>query len=285
MAPPIPDLPPPTVPEGAHPSYPTTPAIEDDLQWINAYMYIHVGSDATRRWAYFLWIIIVGIFLLFAILHLTDSRGGYLGAYWNKWALRRRTWRNKLWGSGKPTSLMSNAQILSLTLLTIAVLALSFLGPDYIAPGTGAFKLYRRRPIPKPLIAPFQPHYTIEKAWWTSGNRTGIIAFALFPLCVLFALKAPPFAIFAIPGLVQLHFDKLAWLHRWSGRLIWLMSFLHGVIWAIQLGISKRTETGVIALRYALIYDKFIYACVVRHLLNLFNKKSNSNSLLRLLAP
>ncbi|KAG8847443.1 hypothetical protein FRB91_011760, partial [Serendipita sp. 411] len=84
------------------------------------------------------------------------------------------------------------------------------------------------------------PEYTIPKAWWTIGGRTGIIAFSLFPLVVLFSLKAPPFAVFAIPFLIQVHFDKLARLHRWTGRLIWIITTIHVVTWGIQLFRDKR---------------------------------------------
>jgi hypothetical protein len=253
---------------------PTTPPFSTDEEFIGAYMIIHVGSYPTRRWGYILWFIIGGIFLLFTVAHLLNLRTGLIGAYWHKWALRRKTLRNKFLTGGKPESLNSNAQLLTLTVLTIAVLLLALAGPDYIAPKTGAFELTRRAASLMPrqfhqyvdpaLAAPFQPSYNINKAWWTSGNRTGILAFALLPLCIMFALKAPPFAIFAIPHLVQLHFDKLSWLHRWSGRLIWFVTFLHALFWVIQLCMDRRRETGVIALKYALIYDRFIYAVIVR---------------------
>lgn len=246
----------------AHPAYPTVPSFPTTLQWIGAYMIIHVGSVATRRWGYILWFAIAGIFMLVSLFHAFGWRGGALGAYWQKWALRRRTLRNRF-TRGKPVILMPNAQMLTLGFLTVATVALAFIGPDYIAPAKGAFEFRRRAYVDPALAKPFQPQYDIDKAWWTSGNRTGILAFALLPLCILFALKAPPFAIFAIPHLVQLHFDKLSWLHRWSGRLIWFITFLHVLFWVIQLGTERQPETGRLALYYAFEYDKFIYAWIV----------------------
>jgi hypothetical protein len=252
-----------------HPAYPTVPIFKDDYNYIGAFMRIYVGSDSTRRWGYIFWFIVAGIFIVFSIFHASGLRSGVLGAYWSKWSLRRRTWRNRLTG-GKPVSLMSNAQILTLTVLTIVTLLLTFAGPDYVAPQEGAFgvtgKFTKRFKVyvdPK-LVAPFQPKYDIQKAWWTAGNRTGIMAFALFPLVILFALKAAPFAIFAIPHLVQLHFDKLSWLHRWAGRLTYFITLLHVIFWVIQVSIARRVDTGRLVLSYAFIYDPFIFAWIVR---------------------
>ena len=260
---------------------PTTPAYSDDADWITAYFAIHTMSDSSRRYTYLLWVTVAFIFLVFSLLHWTGSRGGFVGASWSKWSLRRRTWRKKhsLAVSRRknqphrqPSSLPSNAQLLCLCVLSLATIALSVAGPDYIAPGVKLWQFYRRRPDASDLrIAAYdptsfdQPQYTISKAWWTAGGRTGQIAFALLPLCILFALKAPPFAIFAIPFLVQLYFDKLAWLHRWSGRLIWLMSAVHVVLWTVQLVQDHRQTTGQMALVYAWQEPKFIYGWIVRN--------------------
>ncbi|KZT26361.1 hypothetical protein NEOLEDRAFT_1132404 [Neolentinus lepideus HHB14362 ss-1] len=257
---------------------PTTPSYPDNVEWITAYLTIHMLSIPSRRYAYLLWIVVVFFFLLFAVLHWTGSRGGSLGAYWSRWALRRRTWRKKgkiVAASKKgvraqPMPMSSNAQILCLTVIVLGSLALCFAGPDYIAPGTKVWQFNRnstnntisRRAYDTSLFTQYQPQYTIPKAWWTSGGRTGLIAFALFPLCILFALKAPPFAIFAIPFMIQLHFDKLAWLHRWVGRLIWFITALHVALWSVQLVRDHRSATGEIAYTYAWQYEKFIYGWI-----------------------
>lgn len=259
---------------------PTTPAYPDDVEWITAYLTIHMLSVPSRRYAYLLWTVVVFFFLLFAVLHWTGSRGGSLGAYWTKWAIRRRTWRKK----GKiaaarkkgdmraqPMPMSSNAQILCLAAIILGSLALCFVGPDYIAPGSKVWQfghnstinsISKRATYDISMFTQYQPQYTIPKAWWTVGGRAGLIAFALFPLCILFALKAPPFAIFAIPFMIQLHFDKLAWLHRWVGRLIWFITALHVAFWSIQLAKDQRAGTGKVAYTYAWQYEKFIYAWI-----------------------
>lgn len=249
-----------------HNPNPSTPAFINDFQWINSYLVIHKMSTPSYRYSFILWIILVFFTLIFAIMHWTGSRGGFIGAAWSKWALRRRTWRKRhalqqAAREGKPHkqpfSFPSNAQMLSLLFLFVIPLALCVAGPDYIAPATKLWdlthNLTRRADItdrdmmyhllPRAVASTAttrSPEYTIPKAWWTIGGRTGIIAFALFPLVTLFSLKSPPFAVFAIPFFLQIHFDKLARLHRWTGRLIWFIVTVHVVTWGVQLGRDKR---------------------------------------------
>ncbi|EIN07321.1 hypothetical protein PUNSTDRAFT_121472 [Punctularia strigosozonata HHB-11173 SS5] len=263
---------------------PTTPAFVNGLQWITAYLAIHMLSVPSRRYSYLLWIAIVFGFLIFAIAHWTGSRGGVLGAYWSKWAIRRRTvgkWRTvKKKGQTlrkQPMLLPSNAQLLCLTALFAAAFLLSFVGPDYIKPNTPTWNWTKRsvelgkrklKYDPNDYVG-FAPQYTIAKAWWTVGGRTGMIAFAFLPLCILFAIKAPPFALFAVPFMIQIHFDKLAWLHRWCGRLIWFLSALHVATWSVQLWNDHKTspfadskDTNKRAYFYAWQFERFIYAWI-----------------------
>jgi len=248
---------------------PTTPAFDDGGDWIVAYLKIHALSHTTWRYAYFLWFGIGVVAFVFAVSHLLGLRSGTVGAYWSKWSFRRRTWRKKYalakakksgQAHKQPFLFPSNAQLLTFSTIVIASLAATFLGPDYIAP-SHQFKLFRRAAGPD--VAEYIPQYTVHKAWWSSGNRAGLTAFALFPLCILFALKRPPFAIFAIPFFTHLHADKLIWLHRWIGRLIWALVVLHATFWSVQLFKDKRAGTEDIAYIYAWHYRKFMFAWTV----------------------
>ena len=274
---------------------PTTPAFLEDFDWIESYLAIHVTSAASYRYAYIMWILIAIAVAVTAAMHLTGNRGGALGARWAKWAMRRRTWRKKKvrpaakpgGRPGAPFVFPSNAQVVSMVLLFAIPLLLCVLGPDYIAPGTKVFDLthnlsrralledfnefatnldfFLRRDVPvasTPTTRP--PDFTIQKTWWTFANRAGDMAYALFPLVVIFALKAPPFALLAIPFTVQIHFDKLARLHRWTGRLIWFVTTIHVIAWLIQLAGDKRHgHPGAVALNYAFLHTKFVFGFLV----------------------
>ena len=265
----------------SRPPYPAAPAFEVDLEFLYAYLAVHVLSDPSRIYSYILWVAIAAVLLILSLLHHLHISGGYLGALWNKWALRRRTWRKKhslavAKARGEPHrqpySLPANAQIFTLCVVVIAALLSSFLGPDYIAPKASLWTLsdYPWATTSTPLAKrydladyyQYMAQYTIPKAWWTSGNRTGLIAFALFPLCILFALKAPPFAIFSLSCLVQFYCDKLLWLHKWTARLIFFLTVLHVAFWSVQLLIESRN--GKVAYFYAWSYQKFLFAWTVR---------------------
>ncbi|KIY43402.1 hypothetical protein FISHEDRAFT_53453 [Fistulina hepatica ATCC 64428] len=231
---------------------------------MTAYLVIHMLSDNSRRYTYILWFCVLSVFFMFTILHVTGwSSGTTVRAYWNRWALRRRTWRGKhiVRLARKrgikiyPSSLPPNGQILTLTAIFLVTVLLSFAGPDYIKPSASLFA----RSYSVSDFINYQPSYTIYKAWWTSGGRTGLIAFALLPLCILLAVKLPPFAVFALPFTLQLHFDKLSWLHRGTGIIIYLLTFLHVVLWSVQLFRDRRASTGKNAYTYAFLYEKFIF--------------------------
>jgi hypothetical protein len=66
--------------------------------------------------------------------------------------------------------------------------------------------------------------------------------------------------------MTQLHFDKLGYLHRWAGRLIWLFSLVHVVLWSIQLAKDVNSSTGRVAYVYAWSYTPFIFGWIVRML-------------------
>lgn len=251
---------------------PTTPPFSNDVQWITAYLGIHMLSVPSRRYSYYLWFAVAFVVLVFAVLHWTRARGGFIGACWSRWALRRATWKKSRARKGEAhqprRSMPSNAQLFAITVIFAVAACLSCVGPDYVRPTESTWGVSRRW---DPLqFVGYAPQYTIQKAWWTAGGRTGLIAFALFPLCVLFALKAPPFALFALPYTIQLHFDKLAFLHRWTARIIWLLSTLHVIFWSLQLLRDRKTSPFVdkkdenrIAYAYAWSYTRFIFAWIV----------------------
>ncbi|VDB82989.1 unnamed protein product [Peniophora sp. CBMAI 1063] len=260
------------LPTSSNPLCPPTPAYDDPLEWFTAYAVIHMLSDPSRRVTYILWLLIAAIVLVYAAGHyLLPRGGGFIGAYWAKFALRRRTWRKQhsLAEHRQPIPLPSNAQLAALAAIVVSTICFMLVGPDYIAPDASLWSWHRKRAEDYTLSTFYylQPQYTIDKAFWTTGGRAGLIAFALFPLTVLFALKAPPFALFANPWTINVHFDKLAWLHRWSGRLIWAVTTIHVVLWSVQLALDTRTGTNTAAYHYAWGYSKFIYAWIAYALL------------------
>jgi hypothetical protein len=259
-----------------HPSNPGSPPYTEPHDWITGYLTVHSMSKPSYRVAFALWIIIGAFFLIGTLVHLTGTSKPYLFAHWSKWALRRRTWRKN---AGKkqalrdgqahrqPLPLPSNSQLLSLVFIFILSMILCFVGPDYLAhprpagipDGPAPPSTLERRKVNETQIAEYVAYYTISKSWWTVAGRTGNIAFALFPLCILFALKAAPFAIFALPYTTQFSFDKLSTLHRWVGRLIYFITTIHVIAWSVQLATTKNPVTNRTTYIYAWYYPPFVW--------------------------
>ena len=256
----------------SNPSDPPTPDYEDPLDWITGYLMVHSMSKTSYGVTYALWIIIAIFFLIGTVFHLAGTQRPYHFAHWSKWALRRRTWRKhrgkkEAERTGKahrqPVPLPSNSQLLSLGFIFILVMILSFVGPDYIAPRGSGGSPAQKREVDYEEVERYVARYTISKAWWTVAGRTGLIAYALFPLCILFALKAAPFALFALPYTTQFSFDKLSTMHRWVGRLIWFVTAIHVMAWTVQFNTHKNPVSGRSAYPYAWIYPPFLWGVAV----------------------
>jgi hypothetical protein len=252
---------------------PPTPPFQEDAEWITAYLGIHMLSVPSRRYAYLLWFAFALLFLAYSIAHLCGAHGGYLGARWSRFGMRRWTWKTGRKEQRRTIfTFPSHARILSRVALLIVVAAACTVGPDYISPTSGIFdfspsKRHVSQTWDPSMFVGYAPAYTIEKSWWTAGGRTGMIAFALLPLCVVFALKAPPFAIFSIPHIIHLSFDKLAYLHRWTAWIIWTLSAVHAALWSVQLSHDKRPNVFAdshlvehTAYTYAWSYYRFLCA-------------------------
>ncbi len=273
------------------------------IHQLNLVLYLFLvppTSTQSYRYPLLLWLIFLALLLLFTILHHLSFRAGFLSSLWSKLAIKRKVIRTKgqkasdkrsgeflsrrltvgrggggggggaVGGKGKRKRnvvLPSNGQLMAGSVLVLLVAACCVVGADYIDPTTSAWNVgtsfFSKRQSGSGSDSLQIPQYTIGKSWWTSGSRFGLIGFALFPLVVLLALKAPPFAILSLKIFTHLHSDKLALLHRWSGRLIWLVTTIHVVLWTVQLFIDQRGDGEGRSMWFVVwIYDKFQWAVV-----------------------
>ena len=168
-------------------------------------------------------------------------------------------------------------QMLGLALMLVFTFCLCYIGPDFINPrecmfggeceyhpvnGDSASAQFRRRAVEavaENTTALHQlykrrrarygwsvlsdgllsgPNYTIDKNFWASANRVGLIGYAFLPLSVALALKQWPMNLLATPFLTNFHIDKTMFWHKWIGRLVWILSTVHGGLWTKQLFID-----------------------------------------------
>ncbi|CAE6454091.1 unnamed protein product [Rhizoctonia solani] len=77
----------------------------------------------------------------------------------------------------------------------------------------------------------------------SNANRAGFMALSLLTPTFLFASKNSPAALLLGKG-----YEKLNWVHRWSGRLLFLMATIHGSLWInnrIRNGQDNLLRTGL----------------------------------------
>ncbi|GAA6013798.1 hypothetical protein JCM10207_008194 [Rhodosporidiobolus poonsookiae] len=139
------------------------------------YLDAHTLSIPTWRYAYILWIVIAGTLALWsAVYHLsgTGKGGTAIGAWFRKWSIRRITWTRSVSSGGAAGTATATAateksalglddlgiegegartrkkvvwasptlaQTLTVLVLVVAAVCLSFIGDDYIAPTTCTF--------------------------------------------------------------------------------------------------------------------------------------------------
>ncbi|GAA5953913.1 hypothetical protein JCM21900_003051 [Sporobolomyces salmonicolor] len=132
------------------------------------YIDAHSLSVPTYRYAYILWFILVGTLIIWsAAYHLsgTGTGGSSLGAWFRKWSIRRITWTKRVGGGqtkevgksqeegGREATTQTTrkkvvwasptfAQMITIGVLIVAALCLSFVGDDYVAPTTCTFGGY-----------------------------------------------------------------------------------------------------------------------------------------------
>lgn len=184
----------------------STSALRSECQ---AHAVITTHSPApSYRYAFYLWFFFALCYILHSLFRLAGT--SYLGVAWHKWAIRRlslkfpkrqaknvrkKAMQYSVPGFNSPpppvnvrlSNPLVNAQALALLLFLTVVFLACFLGPDYIKPSVNTFDLthYKRSlsQLPNSIstiysrdytIVPVNPpQYTISKAWWTVGARTG----------------------------------------------------------------------------------------------------------------
>lgn len=85
-----------------------------------------------------------------------------------------------------------------------------------------------------------------------SGDRTGCLAFAFVPLVFILSSRDNIFSL--ITGVSYQHFN---FLHRWIGRFIFIMTWVHTVLWSIELGIMYQPQPTKYKTTWAKRYWKY----------------------------
>lgn len=206
-------------------------------------------SHPKYRYAHLWWIIIGGLTCVYAICHHLNFSGGSIGSWWNKWGIRRHTFRiGRLYSHVLP----SNNMLVIMFIVAFTTLCLALLGPDHLASDIPVWNFVKRD---SPDALQTLVTWTVEKDWWTVGNRFGMMVFCCLPFLIILALKAPPFAILSLPFFTHVHWDKIGTFHRAGGWFVYFMVTIHVYTWTVQL--FKNTYHGVPMWKAMLTTDRF----------------------------
>lgn len=105
------------------------------------------------------------------------------------------------------------------------------------------------------------PNYSVPyHTWWTIGGRTGLLTNALTPLVVVVSLKQVPWALMSTKLFGRHSFEKLNFLHKWGGRLIWAFAIAHTITWSIEL--YEDTYRGTTIWGFVFLWPRFRWAFV-----------------------
>lgn len=267
-------------------------------QYISGYLGAHMLSMPSHRYEYITWFALALVIIVIAAFHhigLGDQ--SYVGAAWSRWALKNRVIKigkkpqqdhgAGYSATGKPPkrrkviTFPSFGRTLLLLALVIVPVVLTIVGADYIRPSAGVFDM--RESWPASHISPFTvglnrrlewgqgyyprvitnpPSITLPyRTWWTAGGRTGAMTNALTPFIVVIALKQIPFALLSTKLLGGFAFDRLSFMHKWGGRVVWLFATAHVALWSVQLGQDKAFGGSVYS--FVFMWTKFRWGWVV----------------------
>lgn len=172
----------------------------------------------------------------------------------------------------------SFGRILLILVMAAIPIVLTLVGADYIDPRSSMFDLRYSWPdddagrygiqkrvqwgignnVATGVNAPTfsVPYHT----WWTSGGRAGLMTNALTPIVVILALKQVPWAVLSTKLFGQHAFERLSFLHKWGGRLLFLFAAAHTIAWSIQL--DKDQQFGGSIWAFVFLWPRFRWAFV-----------------------
>ncbi|KFZ03981.1 hypothetical protein V502_10504 [Pseudogymnoascus sp. VKM F-4520 (FW-2644)] len=258
-----------------HFGYPsrTRPCVNDpgSCDYLDGVYWMH---DVSMLYSYIMWGVILGILAVWAILRLinpsrrtsvpkaeleTQATAYPRGAYYRAWrsvaATRQRYLLPESFTSffGRVTRI----QVLILAIVSGYLLVFSLVAiiyKTYITPVKGT-NLFNTRTG----IAGF-------------SDRIGVLAYALTPLSVLLSSRESVLSL--LTGISYQHFN---FLHRWVGRIIFVQSFLHTLVWTVIEGKLYQPQPSVyqtfIAEPYiiwgcfAMLFITFLYVFSLRRVI------------------
>ncbi|KAK1057995.1 hypothetical protein LTR74_013763 [Friedmanniomyces endolithicus] len=195
---------------------------------------VYSMHETSMRYTFILWAVLLGIAAAWLFIrgwrideHEKRCSGPFESA-WRHLALAKRRWLSTDITS-KPLQHLfgrvSRLQLLILSILLAYLLLFSLLGITYRTWLT---------PIPA------SPLHNTRTTLGGFADRLGALASALTPFTVLLAMRESVLSL--VTGVPYQHFN---FLHRWTGRVIFVQAVVHTVAWTVVEGRLYQPQPGV----------------------------------------
>ncbi|KAK0268575.1 hypothetical protein LTR35_015462 [Friedmanniomyces endolithicus] len=195
---------------------------------------VYSMHETSMRYAFILWAVLLGIAATWLFIRgwrMTSHErqpSGPLESAWRHLALAKRRWLSPDVASEPLQRLfghVSRLQLLILTILLAYCLLFSLIGITY-------------RTWLTPL--PASPLHNTRAGLGGFADRVGALAYALTPFAVLLGMRESVLSV--VTGVPYQHFN---FLHRWTGRVVFVQAVLHTVAWTMVEGRLYQPQPGV----------------------------------------
>ncbi len=186
---------------------------------------VYSMHETSMRYTFILWAVLLGIAVVWLFIRgwrmdgHEERSSGTLESAWHKLALAKRRWLSTDITSRPLQHLfgrVSRLQLLILAVLLAYLLLFSLIGITY-------------RTWLTPL--PASPLHDTRTGLGGFADRLGALACALTPFTVLLAMRESVLSL--VTGVPYQHFN---FLHRWTGRVIFVQGLLHTLGWTVVEG-------------------------------------------------
>ncbi|KAK1817032.1 hypothetical protein LTR12_008521 [Friedmanniomyces endolithicus] len=195
---------------------------------------VYSMHETSMRYTFILWAALLGIAVVWLFIRGWRMKGldrrssGPLDSAWRNLTLAKRRWLSTDVTSKPLQRLFGRVwrlQLLILTVLLIYLLLFSLIGITYRTWLT---------PIPA------SPLHNTRTGLGGFADLLGALAYALTPFTVLLAMRES--ALSLVTGVPYQHFN---FLHRWTGRVIFVQAVVHTVAWTVVEGRLYQPQPGV----------------------------------------
>ncbi|GAB7365717.1 hypothetical protein MBLNU230_g7055t1 [Neophaeotheca triangularis] len=192
---------------------------EGTCEYLDAVYWMH---DVSMLYTFIMWGVILGILVMWVVLRgwrmggVQQRMGGVIDSTCDAVNRAMRRWLLPDAPLKSVFGIVTRLQVVTLAVMLAYLLVFSLVGITY-----------------KSWVTPIEgtDMHNIRTGAGGWSDRIGALAYALTPFTILLANRES--VLSWLTGIPYQHFN---FLHRWCGRVIFIQSFLHTLVWTVVMG-------------------------------------------------